>query len=144
MPDVRADEAGSTISSVVRRAGTEFADRVAVVDGSRRISYSELHDDVKRAARALLAHNVGRGDRVAVWAPNSYEWIVMGLAIGYAGAVLIPVNTRFKGHEAADILGRTRATTLLVHNGFLDIDYTGMLGAAVADCDWLSYSGRYS
>jgi acyl-CoA synthetase (AMP-forming)/AMP-acid ligase II len=133
MPELRADEDQLTISDVVRRATAEFADRTAVVVDDRRITYAQLRDDVARAACSLLAHDVERGDRVAVWAPNSYEWIVMALAIGYVGAVLVPVNTRFKGAEAADIIGRTRATTLVVHNGFLGIDYTRMLRAAVAD-----------
>ena len=62
----------------------------------------------RRGARASLASGIERGDRVAVWAPNSLEWIVAALGVTTAGGVLVPVNTRFKGAEAAYVLGAQR------------------------------------
>jgi acyl-CoA synthetase (AMP-forming)/AMP-acid ligase II len=106
---------------------------LAVVDGTRRVSFAQLAADVVEAGAALVAHGVQRGDRVAVWAPNSYEWIISCLATGYIGAVVVPVNTRYRGHEALDILSRTRARVLVVHNGFLGTDYSEMLEAAAAE-----------
>ena len=67
---------------------------------------------VDDAARALLASGIERGDRVAVWAPNSLEWIVAALGVTTAGGVLVPVNTRFKGAEAAYVLARSGARVL--------------------------------
>ena len=71
-------------------------------------SYATLRGLVDDAARALLASGIERGDRVAVWAPNSVEWIVAALGITTAGGVLVPINTRFRGAEAAYILGAQR------------------------------------
>ncbi|MGH8922074.1 MAG: AMP-binding protein, partial [Actinomycetes bacterium] len=70
------------------------------------------------------------GDRVAIWAPNSLAWIVGMLALSSAGGVLVPLNTRFKGAEAADILRRSRARVLLTVRSFLGRDYTAMLAGA--------------
>ena len=73
------------------------------------------------------------GDRVAIWAFNSAEWIVAVLGIFQAGAVLVPVNTRFKGVEAADILARSRARALVTVTDFLGTDYLALLEASGVD-----------
>ena len=70
---------------------------------------------------------VERGDTVAIWAPNSAQWIVAMLGIACAGAVLVPLNTRYKGSEAAHILNRSRAKLLITVGDFLGQDYRGML-----------------
>jgi acyl-CoA synthetase (AMP-forming)/AMP-acid ligase II len=115
---------------MVREVAAASPEVEAVVDGDRRVTYAELRSRVDAAARALLAVGVERGDRVAVWAPNSLEWIVAALGITTAGATLVPVNTRFKGAEAAFVLGRSGARILFTVRGFLDTDYPALLRAA--------------
>ncbi len=85
---------------------------------------------VDDAARALLASGIEPGDRVAVWAPNSLEWIVAALGVTTAGGVLVPVNTRFRGAEAAFVLARSGARALFTVRGFLDTDYPALLASA--------------
>ncbi len=80
-----------------------------------------------RAARGLVAAGVARGDRVGIWAPNVGEWVVAALGVHAAGAVLVPVNTRFKSEEAAWVLGRSGARVVLTVTGFHGTDYVGML-----------------
>ena len=104
-----------------------FGDRLAVVDGDTRLTYAELLDEARGFGAALVASGVEPGDRVAIWAPNSAEWIVAVLGLFQAGAVLVPVNTRFKGAEAADILSRSRARVLVTVTDFLGTDYVAML-----------------
>jgi acyl-CoA synthetase (AMP-forming)/AMP-acid ligase II len=115
---------------MVRDTARRLGDAEAVVDGDRRVLYSELEAMVTQAARALVASGVEPGDRVAVWAPNSLEWIVAALAITSAGGVLVPVNTRFKGAEAAYVLSRSGARALFTVRGFLDTDYPALLAGA--------------
>src|SRR5579884_3727471 len=91
----------ATIPTALRRAATEYGPDEAVVEGGRRVSFSELGGLVDDAARALIAAGVGPGDRVAIWARNSLEWMVASYAVYAVGAVLVPLNTRFKGEEAA-------------------------------------------
>jgi acyl-CoA synthetase (AMP-forming)/AMP-acid ligase II len=118
---------------MVRDAARRDADGLAIVSGSRRMAYAELAAQVSSAARALLASGIEPGDRVAVWAPNSPEWIVAALGVTAAGGVLVPVNTRFKGAEAAYVLARSGARLLFTVRGFLDTDYPALLrDAAVA------------
>jgi acyl-CoA synthetase (AMP-forming)/AMP-acid ligase II len=72
------------------------------------------------------------GDRVSIWAFNCVEWIVAVLGLWQAGAVLVPINTRFKGAEAADLLSRARVKVLVTVTDFLGADYVAMLRATRA------------
>ncbi|WP_406170556.1 FadD3 family acyl-CoA ligase [Streptomyces sp. NBC_00996] len=119
-----------SIPGLVRSAATRFADREAVVEGRTRISYAELGARVERAAAACMASGVRRGDRVALWAPNTLDWIVSALGAVSAGAVLVPLNTRFKGTEAAYVLSRSRAKLLFVTGTFLGTSYVASLRRA--------------
>jgi acyl-CoA synthetase (AMP-forming)/AMP-acid ligase II len=122
-----------TIPALVARAASEFADREALVDGDLRWTHRELAARVDECAAAMIASGVSPGDRVAVWAPNGHRFVVAALGAVTAGAVLVPVNTRFKGDEAAWILGKSRARLLLVENGFLGNDYVAMLRQAAPE-----------
>lgn len=124
---MRADEQWGTIGRLVLAAGQRFPSVEAVVDGDTRLTFPELERAVVDAARAHIAAGVQKGDRVAIWAPNIVEWVVAGLGAVTAGAVLVPLNTRYKGVEAADIIDRSGASVLLCVNGFLGNDYVGML-----------------
>ncbi len=118
-----------TIPAMVAATADRFGERPAVVDGDTRISYSELVDRARLFGAALAAGGIEPGDRVAIWAFNSVEWIVAVLGLFEAGAVLVPINTRFKGREAADILVRSRARALVTVTDFLGTDYVAMLKA---------------
>jgi acyl-CoA synthetase (AMP-forming)/AMP-acid ligase II len=104
------------------------AARVAVVtEDGHSLTYTELEARRRLGARALIAHGVARGDRIAIWSPNCLEWIVAGLAAHSIGAAIVPVNTRMKGAEAGDILGRSGAKLLFCAGRFLDTDYPALL-----------------
>src|SRR5688500_11722563 len=109
---------------MVLSVGDRFGDSEAVVDGSLRLSYVELVQRVRCAAGAFAEFGVGKGDRVAIWAPNSAAWLIAAFGVVTAGAVVVPVNTRFKAEEAADIITRSGAKAVLVQNGFLGQDFS--------------------
>ncbi|BAU84065.1 acyl-CoA synthetase [Streptomyces laurentii] len=119
-------EPGS-VGELVRRAAARYGPREAVVEGRTRITYAQLGARVERAAAACLAAGIRAGDRVAVWAPNSLDWIVSALGAVTAGAVLVPLNTRFKGTEAADVLARSRTRLLFITGTFLGTSYVASL-----------------
>ncbi|ROQ97459.1 acyl-CoA synthetase (AMP-forming)/AMP-acid ligase II [Streptomyces sp. 2132.2] len=131
--DARGDLRWGSIAGLVRAAAAEYADREAVVDGRVRISYAQLGERVERAAAAAIAAGIEPGDRVAVWAPNTLEWIVCSLGAVSAGAVLVPLNTRFKGSEAAYVLRRSRARLLFVTGTFLGTSYVASLRRAASE-----------
>lgn len=125
MPD-----AASTIPAILRATAASHPEQDAVVDGPVRLSYRELDLAVVDTVRGLLAIGVSPGDRVAVWAQNCWQWCVACLGIAAAGAVLVPINTRFRGKEAAYLVDDSEAVALFTTTGFLDADYPAMLRAA--------------
>ncbi|WP_030673366.1 FadD3 family acyl-CoA ligase [Streptomyces sp. NRRL B-1347] len=130
---MRGDLEWGSVPGLVRAAVRRFGDREAVVEGRTRVTYEELGERVERAAAACLARGVRAGDRVAVWAPNTLDWIVSALGAVSAGAVLVPINTRFKGTEAAYVLRRSRARLLFVTGTFLGTSYVAALRRAAGD-----------
>ena len=114
-----------TIPAVLRAAAAATPDREAVVTPKVRLTFAELLDRARTFSRAALASGLQQGDRVAMWAPNTADWIVAALGLTGIGVVLVPVNTRFKGEEARYLLDRTGVSALVVDDVFL----TELLGA---------------
>jgi acyl-CoA synthetase (AMP-forming)/AMP-acid ligase II len=125
--DPRADLIWGTIPNLVVQGSLRHPHNEAVIDGDIRLTYAELPEAVDLYARGFVAAGVDRADRVAIWAPNCAEWMLAALGALRAGAVLVPMNTRFKGGESAYILRASGATTLLTVRGFLGVDYPALL-----------------
>jgi acyl-CoA synthetase (AMP-forming)/AMP-acid ligase II len=119
-----------TIPELVRSAADRFGDDEAVIDGSARLTFRDLAGRVLVAAGAFRDAGVGAGDRVALWMPNSAEWIIAAFGLVSAGGVLVPVNTRYKASEAAEVISRGGAKFTLVQQGFLGTDYAGYAAEA--------------
>ena len=129
-----ADPGGrDTVPGVVAATVARCGARTAVVDDGVRLDYDELVARADRFGAALVATGLDPGERVAVWAQNCTEWIVAALGLWQAGCVLVPVNTRFKGGEATDILRRSRARVLVTVTDFLGTDYVDLLRSAGGD-----------
>src|SRR3954447_15603758 len=127
---VRYDLQCRSIPNALRLTAQRHADLEAMVAEDGRRSFAQLEGDMIAAVRAVQALGVRPGDRVGIWAPNSGRWVLAALGILGAGAVLVPVNTRFKGEEAAYILRKSGARVLFLVSDFLDADYAGMLRAS--------------
>ncbi len=128
-----SDPAPQTIPKLVQHAAEEHAERVALSGDGVEVTFAELERQVIEAARGFFAAGVKKGDRISIWAPNIHEWVVTLLGAQTAGAVLVPLNTRFKGVEAADILDRAGVTHLFTVTDFLDTDYVDLLRKAKTD-----------
>ena len=122
-----------TIPDMVAQRAETLGDRHAIVDGSTTLTFADLAERVDEAARALIAGGIDKGDRVAIWAPNIWEWIVCALAIHSVGGVMVPVNTRYKGIEAAYLLDKSGAKALFTVTDFLDVDYVALLRGTDAE-----------
>lgn len=122
-----SSESSGTLPAALRAAADTFGDRLAVVDGDRALTFTELLDRVRRTAAGYAALGLEPGGRVCVWAPNSVDWMVAGLAVTYAGGTLVPVNSRYTGHEVHDIVDRTSAQLVVLANGFLGRDQVAEL-----------------
>jgi acyl-CoA synthetase (AMP-forming)/AMP-acid ligase II len=119
-----------TLPALLRQAAVRFGDHPAYLEGGTTTSYADLLTRVERAAGACAQAGVDAGDRVVLWGPNSTDWAVAALAVSYAGGVLVPVNSRYVGPEVADVVERTDARMVVVHDGFLGRDQVAELAEA--------------
>ncbi|WP_290053797.1 FadD3 family acyl-CoA ligase [Amycolatopsis solani] len=123
----------TTIPAVVRDAAAKFGSAEALVDGGLRLGFDQLLERVQTVARAFAARGVEPGDRVAIALPNTHHWVLTALGALYAGATLIPVNTRFTAAETVDLLGRGRAKALVGAADFLGADRHAAIRATGAE-----------
>lgn len=124
-----------TVPALLHEAAETYPDATALVEGDMIVTYADLEALAHDVGRALLGHGVGPGDRVAVWSPNSIDFVVTLLGAQSVGASLVPLNTRYKGEEARTILRRAGARAIFVAGGFLGLDYLGMLGDVLDDAE---------
>ena len=101
--------------------------REALVFEERRWTFAELARDVDAVARGLIALGIAPGDKVSLWMMNRPEWICAALAVMRIGAVLVPINTRFRTEDAAYVLGQSDSSTLIIAARSGPIDYLGMV-----------------
>ena len=97
-----------TLPQVVADAALAYGAQLAITDGDVRLTYEELNAARIQSARAFVAAGLEKGERVAIWAPNIYQWIIAAIGAQSVGGVLVPLNTRYKGSEAAYILRASR------------------------------------
>ena len=116
-----------SIPHVAAAAAARWGDRIALVDEHGALTFEGLWIDARRAAAFFIEAGVNRGDRIAIWAPNSRAWISAAIGSQIAGAAIVPLNTRLKGVEAADILRRTRTKIIMTVRSFLGADYPAMI-----------------
>ncbi len=118
-----------TIPKTLQRAAERWPDVAAIEDGDVKLDFAGLAREVERACRAFIASGIERGDRVGVWAPNGWRWIVAALGIQSAGGVLVTLNTRFKSGEAAYVLSKSEARLLCTVGDFLGTNYADAIAA---------------
>ena len=126
---MRGDLEHRSVGRLAATAAERYGDTPAIREGEATITYAQLGELALDAAAGFVAAGVAPGDRVAIWAQNSARWVVAALGALSAGAVLVPMNTRYRGDEAAYVLRRSGARLLVCAQGFLGADHLGMLAA---------------
>jgi HIP---CoA ligase len=111
-----------TIPAALDRIACELPDHNALVTPDRTLTFAALRGDVRQAAAAMIKLGINTGERVAIWSPNTWHWVVACLATHYAGATVVPLNTRYTVAEATGILARTSAPLLVAMGKFLGAD----------------------
>ncbi|MGO8941414.1 MAG: 3-((3aS,4S,7aS)-7a-methyl-1,5-dioxo-octahydro-1H-inden-4-yl)propanoate--CoA ligase FadD3 [Mycobacterium sp.] len=111
-----------TVPAALGRFADQLPAQDALITDDRSFTAAALRNAVHRAAAALITLGVQSGDRVAIWSPNTWHWVVACLAIHHAGAAMVPLNTRYTAAEASDILARTEAPVLFAMGRFLGND----------------------
>jgi fatty-acyl-CoA synthase len=127
---------GETIGDNLRRTADRFPDREALIVRHQnvRMTWRELWDATGEIARALLDLGIAEGDRVGVWAPNRYEWVVTQYATARVGAILVNINPAYKATELEYALNQSGVKLLLMAKGFRQTDYLALLEQVRAKC----------
>jgi fatty-acyl-CoA synthase len=127
---------GETIGANLRRTVERFGDHDALVvlHQDYRTTYAQLWEQVDQAARAFLAAGVEKGDRVGIWAPNRYEWVVTQFATARIGAILVTINPAYQSAELEYALVKAGVSVLALARGSRRADYTRTLGAVRDRC----------
>ena len=126
----------NTIPRLVQGAAQRFGNGVAIEEGDQKLDFQALAAAGLDAARAFIRAGLRPGDRVGVWAPNIHEWVVAAIGLQSAGGVLVTLNTRMKGPEAAYILRKSGARWLCTMGEFLDVNYAAQLeGESLPDLE---------
>ncbi len=117
----------TTIHALLDRTADAHGDRDAIVFDDVRLTWAQTRDRARGVARGLLAAGVRPGDHVAVWVPNHPEWVLLWFACSMVGAVVVPINTRYKPDEVGYILRQSDARLLFCVPAFAGIDYLALL-----------------
>src|SRR5438105_500384 len=127
---------GETIGENLRRTVERFGDREALVSRHQgyRATYHQLWEQSALAARGFMAHGVRQGDRVGIWAPNRYEWVVVQYATARIGAILVNINPAYKTAELEYALNQSGISLLVLARSFRNADYVGMLAEVRDRC----------
>ena len=112
-----------TIPELINYAAKEYGFNQALVDGEFQWSFVELKTEIYKSANALIETGLKAGDRVGIWAPNTWEWVIAALGVHIAGGVLVPINTRFKGKEASYVMTKANVSLLFTVTDFLETNY---------------------
>jgi fatty-acyl-CoA synthase len=118
-----------TVGALLTRLAEVMPAHEALVDRERglRLTFAELEAEARRIARGLMACGVARGERVALWATNVPEWVVLQFALAKIGAILVTANTALRGPEIDYLLRQCEAATLIAIRGFRDVEYPGVI-----------------
>ena len=122
-----------TIPELIEYSATAYGSDQALVDDEFQLSFIELKDEIFKSANALIETGVKPGDRIGIWAPNTWEWVIAALGVHVAGGVLVPINTRFKGKEASYVITKANVSLLFTVTDFLEINYVKLLEGTDAE-----------
>jgi len=121
---------GETIGQALRQTVERFPAREALVDDRRsyRASYRQLWEQVETVARGLIAYGIRRGDRIGIWSPNRYEWVLIQFATARVGAIMVNVNPSYKAADLRYAVNQSEIALLIAARNFRKTDNLEILG----------------
>ena len=127
---------GETIGQNLRQIAAKFPERTALISEYQqyRANYSEFLEQVEQVAKALMAHGIRRDDRVGIWSPNRYEWVLVQYATALMGAIMVNINPGYKLSGLRYALEQSRIDLLIASSHFRKTDYIKMLDELRPDC----------
>ena len=117
---------GKTIGNALDAAAKQYGDKTSFVFHNGEVTYNQLKQTSDLLARGFLSLGIGLGDRVAIWMAGYAEWAYVYFALARLGAIMVPVNTRYRPEEVEYVLNKSKAS-LLVFKEEPTKDYLGLL-----------------
>jgi fatty-acyl-CoA synthase len=129
---------GETIGVSLRQTVEKYGDSEAlvVVQQDYRVTYRELWDQVEEVAKSLIAYGVKKGDRVGIWAPNRFEWILVQFATPRVGAIMVNINPAYKAAALKYALEQSQIGLLIASHYFRKTDYVEILNHVKPECKY--------
>ena len=124
-----------TIGDLLNQATARFGPREALMYEGRRWTFDEFRDEVDRVARALINLGVQPGDKVSLWMPNRAEWLFLFGAVAKIGAVLVPINTRFRTGDMEYLVNHSDSTALILMDRSGPVSFLDMLREVAPEVD---------
>lgn len=112
-----------TIGELLRESASRYPDLPFIVEDDRSTTFAEFDDEVDRLATGLLKLGVSSGDHIGIWLPNSRAWVLSFCAAARIGAVIVPVNTRYKADEASYVIQQSSIKVLIMLHRMWKTDY---------------------
>jgi fatty-acyl-CoA synthase len=127
---------GEPIFHNLRHTAARFGDREALIVAhqNHRSTYRELVEECEVVARGLISRGVKKGDRVGIWSPNRYEWVVVQYATAAMGAILVNINPAYRTSELEYVLNQSGISYLILAAAFRQADYRAMLAEVKGRC----------
>ncbi len=127
---------GETIGQNLKKITDKYPNQEAIVSVHQnfRATYQEFYDLTSKVAKALLANNVQKGDRVGIWAPNCYEWVLMQYATARIGVILVNINPAYRAHEIEFAINQSEISLIVSASSFKTSDYRKIISMVFEDC----------
>ncbi|MFA8435535.1 MAG: AMP-binding protein [Marinifilaceae bacterium] len=127
---------GETISERLKKTVELFGDREALIVPHQeyKATYSEFWQQIEEVAKGLLAFGVQKGDRVGIWSPNRFEWVIVQFATARIGAILVNVNPAYKAAELKYALRQSEISLLIMSKGFRKTNYLEIISEVRQSC----------
>ena len=128
-----------TIGENLFNTALKFPGREALISVHQnyKATFQQLWQQVEEVAKAFLAIDVQKGDRVAIWAPNCYEWVLVQYATARIGAILVNINPAYRASELAYVLGQSGTSVIVSAIAFKGSSYEAMIEEAKWSCEHL-------
>ena len=124
-----------TLGDLLNQAADRFGPREALMYEGQRWTFNEFRDEVDRVARALINLGIQPGDKVSIWMPNRSEWLFLFGAVAKIGAVLVPINTRFRTGDMEYLVDHSDSAALILMDRSGPVDYLDMLREVAPEID---------
>jgi len=127
---------GETICENLRKIVEKYGDQEALVVNYQnyRATYQEFWEQIELVAKSLLAFGIEKGDRVGIWSPNRYEWVLIQYATARIGAILVNINPAYRTSELEFALNQSQVNFLFASRAFRKTNYLEMLELVKPQC----------